>query len=256
MRRALVDSSLMARRSARRFVGLLAEIHSVVMVSTDDTEEEMPRAVRNILRSRTSNRPLSQRADEALQEFQQWREAYAQAGLWQHCRTPDILTDHRVLALGRMWAKAPTDPDDLHLAQGVIFHDLDALLSANLTMVQPLDWDRMMQTLAPARNPKLCQNEGIIDWLANQKDASRNAELMIRSMLSILPEGYAAESRARGWAAALQDTFPHMVAAAKNYFQNTTGPELRRVHRQALEAFQAPVTRQTMETPTPEHKPY
>ena len=255
MRTALVDSSLMARRSARRFVGLLAELNEVVLVSTDETEEEMPRALRNVLRSRISSRPLSERTEDALKEFRQWQQTYAGAGLWEHRKTPEILTDHRILALGRMWGQAPTDPDDLHLAQGVVLHNLDALLSANLTMVRSSDWNRMMNTLAPERKPALCQNDVIIDWIINQKGASKSAELMIHSMLSILPEGYAAEARVRGWMSSLEGSFPEMAEAANDYLRTTTGPSLRRLHSQALEAFEAPVTRKTMSPPTPEQSP-
>ena len=252
MRTALVDSSLLARSAARRFVGLLAEINEVVLVSTDETEEELPRALRNVLRSQMSGQTLSERTDESLKELYQWRQAYAEAGLWRHVRTPDTLTDYRIFALGRMWGQVRTDPDDLHLAQGVILHDLDALFTVNLTIVQPSDWKRMMNTLAPERKSALCQNDAIIDWIINQKEASNNAELMLQSMLSVLPEGYAAEARVRGWVSSLENSFPCMVEAANTYLRTTTGPSLRQLHSQALEAYKAPITRQTMNAPEPE----
>ena len=249
MRRALVDSSLLARRAARRFVGLLSEVNYVVLVSTDETDEEMHRAISNVLRSRISNQTLSERTKEALEEFYQWRQAYEEDGLWRHSRTPDPLDDYRIFALGRMWEQARTDPDDLHLAQGVIIHDLDALLTANLTMVETSDWNRMMTTLAPERRPALCQNDEIIDWIVNQEEACENAELMVQSMLSVLPEGFAAEPRLRGWISSLENTFPRMAEAANTYLRATTGSSLRWLHSQALEAFKAPITQQTMNAP-------
>ena len=69
MRTALIDSSLLARKSARRFVGLLAELNDVALVSTSETEEEMPRAVRNVMQAHASSKPLAERVDEALSEY-------------------------------------------------------------------------------------------------------------------------------------------------------------------------------------------
>ncbi|WP_446831918.1 hypothetical protein [Candidatus Foliamicus sp.] len=249
MRQALVDSSLLARRAARRFIGLLAELHEVVLVSTDEVDEEMPRAIRNALRMRISNQSFSERTEEALDEYFQWRQAYQEDDLWLHRQTPDPPTDYRVFALARMWEQARTDPDDLHLAQGVIIHDLDALFTANLTMVEPSDWDRIMKSLAPERRPAMCRNDEIIDWIVNHEAACENAELMVRSMLSVLPEGYSAEPRLRGWLTSLKNTFPRMTDAANEYLRPTTGSSLRWLHSESLEAFKAPITRQTMNAP-------
>ena len=51
----------------------------------------------------------------------------------------------------------------------------------------------------------------------------------------------------------LSDSFPHTVKAAGKYLQVTTGPSLRQIHAQALQAFEAPVTRQVMGAPV--HEP-
>lgn len=61
------------------------------------------------------------------------------------------------------------------------------------------------------------------------------------------------EARLRGWMAYLSDSFPHMVKAAGEYLQVTTGPSLRQIHTQALQVFGAPVTRQVMDAPV--HEP-
>ena len=249
MRKALVDSSLLARRAARRFIGLLAELYDVVLVSTDEVDEEMPRAIRNALRMRISSQTLSERTEEVLEEFYRWRQAYEEDDLWLHRQTPDPLSDHRILALARMWEQVRTDPDDLHLAQGVIIHDLDALFTANLTMVRLSDWDRMMTVLAPQRRPEICRNDEIIDWIINQEEACANAELMVQSMLSVLPIGFAAEPRLRGWVLSLKSTFPRMTDAANEYLRTTTGSSLRLLHSESLEAFNAPTTKQTMNAP-------
>ena len=139
-----------------------------------------------------------------MEEFYQWRQAYEEDSLWRHGQTPDPLVDYRIFALGRMWEQARTDPDDLHLA--------------------------------PERRPALCQNDEIIDWIVNQKEACKNAELMVQSMLSVLPEGFAAEPRLRGWISSLENTFPRMAEAANIYLRTTTGSSLRWLHSQAVEA--------------------
>lgn len=249
MRQALVDSSLLARRAARRFIGLLAELYDVVLISTDEVDEEMPRAMRNVIRTRISSQTLSERTGEALEEFYQWRQTYEKDDLWLHRQTPDPPDDYRFFALARMWEQVRTDPDDLHLAQGVIIHDLDALFTANLTMVTPSDWNRIMMALAPERRPAMCRNDEIIDWIVNQEDVCENAELMVQSILSVLPEGFSAEPRLRGWVTSLKNTFPRMNKAVNEYLRTTTGNSLRWLHSESLEAFKAPITQQTMKAP-------
>lgn len=62
------------------------------------------------------------------------------------------------------------------------------------------------------------------DWIINQEGACENAELMAQSMLSVLPAGFTAEPRLRGWILSLKNTFPLMTDAANEYLRTTTGP--------------------------------
>ena len=89
------------------------------MISTPEVEEELTRAVRNILESRVSEVPLEQRHAEAMKEIATWRSEYEKEGLWKHMHTPGVPDSPRqaalVSAIGQLWGRFVTDPDDIHL---------------------------------------------------------------------------------------------------------------------------------------------
>ena len=255
MRQALLDSSLIARSSARRFVGLLAEIGGVAMISTSEVAEELPRAVRNTLESRASDAPLDQRLAETMREIAIWQEEYGTGALWSHIPTPRMPKSPRqaarVIAIGELWDRFVTDPDDLHLARSVVRHKLDALITTNLTLVGSGDWSSMMRDLIPDRPPVLCQKEKIIDWMLDQDQISRDPEVMTEYLLSALPPSDTIGARIRGWIKYLRRPFPEMAPLTEDYLSRIAPKELQRLHDHALADHSTPITRRVMQYPRP-----
>lgn len=116
-RRALVDTSLMARASTRRFLGLLAEAKGVMLVSTQETQEELPRALHRVVASRNARHNFDMKLREEQQSLRLWQKRYMESGLYQQLdlsHTP--LSDTDFAFLSERWEATRSDPDDFHLA--------------------------------------------------------------------------------------------------------------------------------------------
>ena len=255
-RTALLDSSLVARSAARRFLGVLAELGGVVMVSTADTEAELPRAIGNVLESRTSDIPLNERHAREMAELQAWRREYLKAGLWQHEPPPppgrQVLHEEALrVEIGTLWERYRTDPDDLHLARDAVRFGVDAVLTTNMSLVGAPDWTKIMLRVTPQHPPELCQEEMIIDWTLGVPEISGDPETMTRYMLSALPFTGPVEARVKGWARYLRAPFPKMGAAMDGFLRQIPDQALRALHELALAEHPAPVSQRAMSTPRP-----
>ena len=199
--------------------------------------------------------PLDERLTEALKEIAIWRDEYGKEALWKHIPTPSTPESPRqaalVIAIGELWDRFVTDPDDLHLARGVVRHGLDALITTNLTLVNPDDWASMMHDLVPDNPPALCQKEQIIDWTLDQDNISRDPEVMTEYLLSALPPSDAVEIRIRGWVRYLRGPFPEMARLTEDYLSRITPEALGRLHDRALTDHSTLVTRRVMQHPEP-----
>ena len=253
-RPALLDSSLVARSAARRFVGVLSEIGGVVMVSTADTEAELPRAIGNILDSRDSAIPFDKRHARELAGFRTWRGEYVAAGLWRHEPPPhgrEAIHEKALrLEIGALWERYRTDPDDLRLARDAIRFGVDAVLTTNMNLVDAPDWTRIMWELT-RHPPALCQKDGIVDWMLDAPGISDDPEAMTRCMLSALPPAGPVGARVRGWARYLCAPFPKMGAALEDFLRQIPAKALRTLHESALAERAAPVSQRAMSTPRP-----
>lgn len=225
------------------------------MVSTPEIEEELPRAVRNILESRHSDMPLDQRQADTLSEVKTWCAEYEEVGLWEYIPAPTLPEPSEqediVMAIGELWGRYVTDPDDLHLARAVVRYRLDALITTNLTLVGADDWSEMMHNLAPDRPPTLCQKEKIIDWTLGQDQISLDPEEMTKCLLSTLPPSDKLKDRVNGWIRYLRAPFPKMARLTEDYLQRITPESLRQLHEQALADHLTPTTQRVMQYPNP-----
>ena len=177
VRRALVDANLLMPYGARLFLGHLAEVAGVVLVGTETILREVDGAIHEkYLRKHSPESP--KRIDEDKEEFDRWRNAYQRAGLWVEVGvadwSPPLVAAGADEAVGILWNEYPTDPEDEHLAEAAVMCELDALLSANMHMVEDEDWLSLTQALGLSEPPALRRREQVIDWMLQEKDAAKD----------------------------------------------------------------------------------
>lgn len=246
-RRALVDTSLMARASTRRFLGLLAEAKGVMLVSTQETQEELPRALHRVVASRNARHNFDMKLREEQQSLRLWQKRYMESGLYQQLdlsHTP--LSDTDFAFLSERWEATRSDPDDFHLAYDALAHKIDAVFTSNFRMTDLDEWQQMMIAISPDNAPVLCRSDEVLDWVFDQRGVSERPEIVLNVMLSAFLDGHATKDRALGWAHALAHSFPTMKKSLLEHVERMSEHEFYMLHQKALGLYEIPITRQAM----------
>ena len=126
----------------------------MVMCSTDESERECVLAIRRI----AFKRKLSEgRIELDVARLNAWKDRFALEGLWRRLPELQASADERE-AVSFHWRSYRTDPDDEYLAMEVVLHGLDALFSANMTVIADKDWSELVRNLGMSGAiPRLCR---------------------------------------------------------------------------------------------------
>ena len=246
-RLALLDSDLLASRSVRACLGLIAENGSVVMGATGRILQDAENAVRDIVGRRREEDPERRRADAAVRGLNMWIEHYRQADLWfdwshehwaSHLKSADI-----DLVLHEEWISRRTDPEDEHVAAATIMCELDALCTGNRNMIGRQDWLELMAVLDLSNPPRLCRRERIIDFLSGETEAWLHPDWTIDKVLSVMRPSPNLRTPIRNWATRIRSAFPKLSRVLVNHIENVSEPDLQERYRTVQEYNRFPITR-------------
>ena len=234
-RRALVDAYLLVPNGARQFLGLLAEAGGVVLVGTKTVRQEFEIGIqRKNSRAPAADIQRLEKRDKA--EFSRWRNAYREAGLWAEVGVSDWSPRLKAAGLaddiGVWWGQYRTDPEDQHLAEAAIMCEMDALLSANMNMVKRRDWQAITTNLGLSTPPKLCRRGRAIDWMLQEKGASKDMDRLLRIVIGTMYPTESFKTPLTKWARALKGTFPKLSDRMVAHLGASPEGSLQDMHRQ------------------------
>ena len=261
-RLALLDSDLLASRSVRLFLGLIAENGNVGIGATARVLQDAENAARDILdRFRSTTRPVAGRprsqADPraATRSLNAWVQHYRRVGLWFDWSRADwtarMTTADIDLVLHDEWISRRTDPEDEHVAAAAIMGELHALCTANRNMIDRRDWLDLMNVLDLPNPPELCRRERIIDFLSNEPGAWRRPQWTIDKVVAVMRPSGNLRTPILNWARRIQAAFPDLSRLLDTWMERVSEPELQERYWQAQGLDPLPVTREFVETEAP-----
>ena len=252
-RRAIVDASLLGSLANRHFVGLVAEKGNVVMCGTSVSRVEDHVAVRKIALSRLPEDQIAERVARDLARLEGWRDGYRQAGLWEDLPDGQMSSgrapETRAI-MARRWASRPTrptDPKDEHLVVAAAVYGLDAVFTANMAMVESVDWQPIFDDL-DAGSPILCRRESLVDWALGIENSKDKAAALVSLMLSALTSVPDLKTPLQRWLNNIQAAFPEHSASGLTYLESQAEERLQAVHAEVSGAGAPRTTRTVMRT--------
>ena len=229
---------MLAPYGARLFLGHLAEVVGVVLVGTDAIRREVDGAIHQIHEKKPLDESLI-RIEEDRAEFDRWRKTYQMAGLWAEVGaadwSPALVAAGADEAARILWNDYPTDPEDEHLAVASVMCEMDALLSANMNMVEDEHWLKFTEALGLPSPPMLCRRERAIDWMLQEEGAANNMNRLLRIVVGAMYPAKNLKSPLVKWARSLEGFFPDMSKAMVNHLEVVTEDRLQDVFRQEFE---------------------
>ena len=256
-RLALLDSDLLASRSVRALLGLIAENGNVVMGATGRILQDAENAAKDIVGRRREEDLERGRIEAAVRGLNAWVEHYRRADLWFEWSKADWATHLKSadidLVLHEEWTSRRTDPEDEHVAAATIMCELHALCTGNRNMIEELDWLDLMKVLDLPNSPDLCRGEDIIDFLSGEPKAWLRPEWTIDKVIAVMRPSPNLRSPIHNWARRIRAAFPDLSQVLGTYMENISEFELQERYRQVQELNPFPITREYVKTE--EHRP-
>ena len=247
-RLALLDSDLLASRSVRALLGLIAENGNVVMGATERILQDAANAVQDIVGRRREEDLERRQTKAAVCRLNAWVEHYRQADLWIDWSkanwVPQLKNADIDLVLHEEWTSRRTDPEDEHVAATTIMCDLHALCTGNRNMIGKRDWRDLMRALDLSNPPELCRREDIIDFLSGEPQAWLQPEWTIDKVIAVMRPATHFRSPIRNWAERIRGAFPDLSQVLVTYMESTSESDLQDRYRWVQELNPFPITRE------------
>ena len=251
-RLALLDSDLLASRSVRALLGLIAENGNVVMGATERILQDAGHAVQDIVGRRRAEDSERSRIEAAVRRLNAWIAHYRQVDLWIDWSkanwVPRLKNADIDLVLHEEWTSRRTDPEDEHVAAATIMCELHALCTGNRNMIGKRDWLDLMKVLDLASPPELCRREDIIDFLSGEPDAWLRPEWTIDKVIAVMRPSTNLRSPIRNWAERIRGTFPQLSQILVTCMESISEPDLQDRYRRVQELNPFPITREYVKT--------
>lgn len=246
-RLALLDSDLLAPRSVRAFIGLIAENGNVVMGATERILQDAENAVRDIIGLRREEDVQPGRVEAAVRRLNAWVEHYRRDDLWfdwSKAHWTNELRDADIdLILHEEWTSRRTDPEDEHVAAATIMCELHALCTGNRNMIGRADWLELVEVLDLPHPPQLCRREAIVDFLSGETDAWRHPDWTIDKVIAVMRPSANLRAPIVNWARRIRGAFPTLSQVLVTHMENLSETDLQERYQQVQKANPFPVTR-------------